>query len=291
MSESNYDVTPDLIEMIRDEFIRLMDKDPLVKREYNLVVSGTLRYSDVLDYGQDIGACMKQAIINMLNSDLLPDGVFYYNIAERLINELGGDLFDLGESAAEVVAESILGYTELNLDVLSPTTREERLNGLIESVSGQPYDEVSARFLQGISQIAEGAVSDTIKVNAEFQSRTGLQPTIERTTSWNACEWCQNLSGVYNYPDDVPDDVYKRHDNCRCKIVYKSLNKKTVVHSGDEGVRKWVNSHDRYNTYVRSETFQQEHDDYMARTATARAKAAREKRIATWARKRAEATN
>ena len=39
------------------------------------------------------------------------------------------------------------------------------------------------------------------------------------------------LAGVYNYPD-VPEDVYRRHNNCRCQVIYdpKDGSRKQDVH-------------------------------------------------------------
>ena len=72
--------------------------------------------------------------------------------------------------------------------------------------------------------------------NAEFQARSGIETTIERMSTASCCEWCVNLEGKYSCPDNVPNDVYHRHRDCRCLVAYKTGDGRTKnVHS-----KKWV---------------------------------------------------
>lgn len=58
-------------------------------------------------------------------------------------------------------------------------------------------------------------------MNAKFRYREGMDVVIVRKLQGGACAWCRNLAGAYGY-EDVPADVYRRHDNCRCTVTYKS---------------------------------------------------------------------
>ena len=47
-----------------------------------------------------------------------------------------------------------------------------------------------------------------------------MRPTVTRTVHGHEpCNWCKSLAGTYHYPD-VPTDVYKRHDRCKCSVAY-----------------------------------------------------------------------
>ena len=46
-----------------------------------------------------------------------------------------------------------------------------------------------------------------------------MKPKVIRKESGNCCKWCKSLVGSYSYPD-VPKDVYRRHQNCRCTVEY-----------------------------------------------------------------------
>ena len=50
------------------------------------------------------------------------------------------------------------------------------------------------------------------------------------------CKRCSSLAGVYEYPD-VPEDVYRRHENCRCTVEYDPGDGKKLqnVHT-----KKWI---------------------------------------------------
>ena len=40
----------------------------------------------------------------------------------------------------------------------------------------------------------------------------------------------------YAYPDDVPQDVYKRHDNCKCTVEYVTNGRKQNVHTKQQSM-------------------------------------------------------
>ncbi|WBW49558.1 hypothetical protein O6R05_06060 [Peptoniphilus equinus] len=65
---------------------------------------------------------------------------------------------------------------------------------------------------------SQAMVDDTIKTNVEFHHKLGLRPKIVRKEAGNCCDWCKEVVGTYEYPDEVPDNVYKRHRFCRCTV-------------------------------------------------------------------------
>ncbi len=86
-----------------------------------------------------------------------------------------------------------------------------------------------------IVNFSQSIVDDSIRVNAEFQSKAGMRPKIVRKLAGGCCEWCRSLSGAYIYPEDVPDDIYRRHQNCRCTVDFNPRDGKVRnVHT-----KKW----------------------------------------------------
>lgn len=58
-----------------------------------------------------------------------------------------------------------------------------------------------------------------------------MTPIIKRTGGFKCCKWCSKLYGIYKYPNEVPKDVYKRHEGCTCMVEYiPSLSKRQNVH-------------------------------------------------------------
>ena len=79
-----------------------------------------------------------------------------------------------------------------------------------------------------------------VQKNVKLRSDAGLDCYIIRNDHGGCCEWCAKLAGKYHYPDDVPKDVYRRHDNCGCTVTY--LNGKKAQNVWDK--TKWNVSDD-----------------------------------------------
>lgn len=97
-----------------------------------------------------------------------------------------------------------------------------RTQGILDRLSDAPkFGDV--RWILGdgvLTNYMQSFVDETMQANAEFQSKAGVQPKIVRKSPGWCCEWCAKLEGEYLYPDEVPDDVYHRHDNCDCIVEF-----------------------------------------------------------------------
>jgi len=62
-----------------------------------------------------------------------------------------------------------------------------------------------------------------VEANVKFRSGLGMNEVIIRRQLGHCCDWCAKLAGIYT-PYNAPDDIYKRHENCRCLVTYKSDN-------------------------------------------------------------------
>jgi len=60
-----------------------------------------------------------------------------------------------------------------------------------------------------------------VEANVRFRSRLGMKAVIIRRQLGHCCDWCASLAGIYD-PYNAPDDIYKRHSNCRCLVTYKT---------------------------------------------------------------------
>ena len=98
----------------------------------------------------------------------------------------------------------------------------DRTQGILNRASDAPKFS-GVRWILGdgvLTNYMQSYVDDTMKRNAEFQSRAGVSPKIVRKSPTKCCPWCDALVGEYKYPDGVPRDVYRRHDNCNCVIEF-----------------------------------------------------------------------
>ena len=102
---------------------------------------------------------------------------------------------------------------------------KERIKGLIDNVTvdGLPFEEVQRRMKEPVVNISESFYDDFVKENAKFSYKAGLQTQIIRVLKGKKpCKWCQSLAGVYDYSEvsDTGNDVFRRHENCHCQVVY-----------------------------------------------------------------------
>lgn len=104
-----------------------------------------------------------------------------------------------------------------------------RIEGIVDRLSeADDYNSISWILEAPVENIALAVVDNTMRENVAFQTDAGLKCTVTRTADANACAWCQGLDGTFVYPD-VPDDLWHRHENCRCIIEYE--NEKTGTHT------------------------------------------------------------
>ena len=76
-------------------------------------------------------------------------------------------------------------------------------------------------LLSSVSNLAMSFADAYIEKNVERRASAGLKVTVIRRQVGNCCKWCRNLAGIYT-ADQLPDDIYKRHANCRCMVTYKT---------------------------------------------------------------------
>jgi len=88
---------------------------------------------------------------------------------------------------------------------------------------------------------SQAIVDSMLKKNAEFRSKAGLRPRIIRKSEYRCCEWCSKMEGICDCPNNVPHDVYRRHERCRCVVEYESgSGKRQNVWS-----KKWTTQEER----------------------------------------------
>lgn len=76
-------------------------------------------------------------------------------------------------------------------------------------------------LLSSVSNLAMSFADAYIEKNVELRASAGLKVTVIRRQIGDCCKWCRNLAGIYT-ADQLPDDIYKRHANCRCMVTYKT---------------------------------------------------------------------
>lgn len=84
------------------------------------------------------------------------------------------------------------------------------------------YDVFRRLLDASVRNLAQAFFDQREEANAKVRVMAGLRQYVVRTQVFNCCSWCADLAGTYRYPDEVPDNVWQRHANCRCMVVTKT---------------------------------------------------------------------
>ena len=225
------DVAPELLEAIKRDFNSACESSEKIAALLGKIKTGTATYSDANDYAVELGDILASAYKNNITSAVLPDGQMYYNIAKRIIEPTMSDNYNLIADASVQVQKSLNEAAGIGIKAIKPELNNDRIEGIINRISSEVFENVKWLLDEPVKNFSQSVVDDSIKVNSEFHGKLGLSPKIVRKLSGGCCEWCARLAGTYTYPD-VPSDVYRRHQRCRCTVDYNPGSGKVQnVHS------------------------------------------------------------
>lgn len=136
------------------------------------------------------------------------------------------------------------------IEALAPDLDTNRIEGLVQKVAS--YDTAGDALWvlrEPIINYSQAVTDETIRKNAQANARMGIEAKIvrkaesagtrtirrgKRTYTYAVpCKWCRSLEGTYDYSEvkDTGNDVYRRHENCRCEITYVQGKKRQDVWS------------------------------------------------------------
>ena len=203
------DVAPELLEQIRKTFRELLG-EPETPADY----AGAAQYAD------RVGEALAEALGRCLSGDSLPDGRMYWNIADRVVRPMLEEDHALVTAAAAEAQRALNEAAGLGLKAQAAPLDESRVEGILNKLAAaERFDDAAWVLDEPVRTFSRSVVDDTLRANVEFQGKAGLRPKIVRRAEAKCCAWCSRLAGTYSYPD-VPRDVYRRHERCRCSVEY-----------------------------------------------------------------------
>lgn len=216
------DIGAELLEMIRAEFQKSCKADNYIQSVLQKVDSGTASLEEVALLSKQLGIRASQAIREYVKLSALPDGKMYYNIADTILTGVLKDNYDVINSAAAECQKALDRKAGINIRPQQAGFPAERVKAAANAASVPDIaEELMIRRMTAPTQnITESFFNDYIETNVKFRSKAGLDCFIIRNDHGGCCEWCAKLAGKYHYPEDVPKDVYRRHDNCGCTVTY-----------------------------------------------------------------------
>lgn len=214
------DIAPVLLNKIKADFNDIINSDKALSKLLKKVETGTATYKEANEYAITVGSALAKAYQNNISSDKLPDERMYYNIASRIIPPTMQDNYNMVARVTVQIQKSLNVAANIGIKVVIPKNNQDRIEKIVEKISSADnYDDVAWLLNDPIINYTQSIVDDFIKINSEFQGKAGLRPKIVRKVTGGCCKWCLEVSGTYTYPE-VPKDVYRRHERCRCTVEY-----------------------------------------------------------------------
>lgn len=260
------DIAPELLARIEQEFSKQFKTDQFLAELAAKLEAGTATHTEAYEYAGKVGEILTDAYQHTISSASLPDGKLWYNIANRVITPTMNHNYDIIAQYVTDVQTNLNKAAGLGIKAIQPDMNAaDKIQGIVNRVSSESsYDDIQWILQEPVKTFGRSVVDASISANVNFQGRAGLTPKIVRKATGSCCKWCMALAGTYTYPD-VPKDVYRRHDNCRCVVNYDPGNGKIQsVHSGKEGRRAYIQN--KYGGYEKSKEARMAHAKEIAET-------------------------
>lgn len=226
-------------------FTRRLKTDSKLKRIARKARDST-SYEVANDYAVRVGELLSESLTENV------EGLAY--ISEEVAREvLTPALIADHELVKEVSVQIQRNMNEANgygIEALAPDLDTNRIEGLVQKVAS--YDTAGDALWvlrEPIINYSQAVTDETIRKNAQANARMGIEAKIvrkaesagtrtirrgKRTYTYAVpCKWCRSLEGTYDYSEvkDTGNDVYRRHENCRCEITYVQGKKRQDVWS------------------------------------------------------------
>ncbi|MDO4679683.1 MAG: hypothetical protein Q4A55_00180 [Aerococcus sp.] len=153
-------------------------------------------------------------------SAVLPDGRMSYEMADHVIGKMLEESYRDVDDFTASVQKSLNKDAKLGIKAQKTDFNTNMAKGLVNKVSeADNFDAFTSQLNTLLETFHKNIVLDNLQKNVELHRRAGLHPHIERRY-FGGCDWCQKLAGDYDYPDETPHDVFRRHKNCNCVVEY-----------------------------------------------------------------------
>ena len=232
MNKLAVDISVELLEKIQATFRKKFGTSQKAQNLLRKTNDGLATYVDANEFSIVTGDLLAESFAEHLSSDILPNGRLYYNIGQKVIAPMLENNYEIVADNAVAVQETLNELAGIGIKGQRADIQYERIEGIIQRLANElTYDDVAWILKEPVVNFTQAVVDDTIKKNVEFHSNAGLTAKVVRTAEANACKWCRNLQGEYDYPN-VHQDVWRRHQNDKCIITYYPKKGKAQIIPG-----------------------------------------------------------
>jgi len=239
------------------ELAKAVQNDSTLRRLAKRVARGDRDFEIVSEYSARVG----EVFARVLGKQIEGVDIVTAEFAEALLRPSLAMNHGMIAEVVEAVQNSINDGIGIGLAPAIPALDSNRIDGLVTALSDTPYD-VAVRLLgEPIVNYSQAIADQAVRDNADRLTRAGIDAWIVRKTephntvnrvkrvrskkgkvyTYNVsyeepCRWCESLAGRFPYRDvrNSGNNIYRRHDFCRCTVTYEAGGKKQDVWSKAE---------------------------------------------------------
>lgn len=212
------DIAPVILDRIEKTFHANLKKAGVIQKEVmEKARSGTMK--SINQYSHKVGKALANAFTSEITSDILPDGTFYYNIAQKTMIPPLKEAHKMVSDVADEIQAVNNKKMGIGLKPIRPPIEMDRVDGIIDLLTDGFFED-NVHFLdEPIKNLVDHFGDHHVEMNAEFMDNTGIAVIVVRTAEETSCEWCGDRAGVYDgYEEAKDNDAFARHEGCRCEL-------------------------------------------------------------------------
>ena len=229
---------PELSQRIIDIFQKKYDRAKLygspISDTLKALKNGTATFRDAGLYAGEVGSMLSDAMKEVLKLETLPDQKLYYELAKQVIEPSLQKSYGLITDTARAIQDDINNAIGVGLKAVAPEFNYYKSNEVIQAAaSATTQSSLDNALTNRVTNFAQTVVDDTQKINADIQSRSGLEVKVTRiydriglrrgTKYRESCQWCLDRCGKdVPYREALAKGMFERHPGCSCEIEYTS---------------------------------------------------------------------
>lgn len=206
-------------EDIRQEFIDAVNNDKRCQELYKKIRSGDASYKT----GSQLAVRIGETLGKVLKKYAPQTSVYEWDLSDLLPKSLGLD-HRMIATACEQIQERMNKDAGLGIKPKAPKFDYDRVQGLIKELEDHAdnFGDIEKGFYDQIVNFSQSVTDYAIHDNMQLMARAGIKTMVIRQAEFRACPWCREVAGTYDYTEvkETGNDVWRRHENCRCTIDF-----------------------------------------------------------------------
>ncbi len=212
------DIAPALLDKVQKAFKRNLkaagvNKADMLKRARD----GTIK--SITPCSEKIGKALSKSFVEVLTPEAMPDGTFYYNIAQKTMIPPIKEAHKMVSDVADEIQAANNARMGLGIKPVRPPIQMERVDGIIDLLTDGFFADNVDYFVEPIKNLVNHFGDYHVEKNAEFFDNSGVGVVVIRRAESTACEWCHDRAGMYDgYYEAQVNEAFARHEGCKCEL-------------------------------------------------------------------------